>query len=188
MWLKLHWYFIFFFFCLCTHALSPLTCCVVHSPHGSPIFMSASQDSDKVLLIPNRSDSKPKCHLSCGFPLKEFSPTQPSQSYLGHCANKEHPLFNLGEAVSSILVQGYGMSDYPGTLPVERWGAPNWIISLLQSLTVTHYNKVGDWVATWEAAIALWHILLPHMSNLNADSYKIHFYTTNLLHQICFFA
>lgn len=84
--------------------------------------MSASQDSDKVLLNPNRSESKPTCHLSFLFPLREFSPIQPSRSYLGHCANKEHPMFKLGEALSRILVQGYGA--YTGTLPVwdEKWG------------------------------------------------------------------
>lgn len=105
------------------HALFCLTRCVVQRLHGSSIFMSASQDSDKVLLNPNRSDSKPKCHLSFLFPLREFSPIQPSQSYLGHCANKEHPVFKLGEALSRISLQGYGCL-HRDTLPVwhERWG------------------------------------------------------------------
>lgn len=71
------------------------------------------------------------------------------KSYLGHCANKEHPLFKLGEALSRILVQGYEcLSGY--TVPVgdERWGLQSWNISLLQSLTVATYNKLGDSVAT----------------------------------------
>lgn len=68
-----------------------LTRCVAQNLCGSSIFMSASQDSDKVLLNPKRSESKPKCHLSFLLPLREFSPIQPSRSYLGHSANKEHP-------------------------------------------------------------------------------------------------
>ncbi len=105
------------------HALFSLTRCVAQSLRGSSIFMSATQDSDKVLLNPNRSESKPKCHLSFLFPLREFSPIQPSRSYLGHCANKEHPVFKLGEALSRILLQGYGCL-HGDTLPVwdERWG------------------------------------------------------------------
>lgn len=96
------------------------TRCVVQSLRGSSIFMSASQDSDKVLLNPNRSESKR--HPAFLFPLREFSPIQPSRSYLGHSANKEHPIFKLGEALSRILVQGYRCL-HGGTLPVwdGRW-------------------------------------------------------------------
>ena len=62
---------------------------------------------------PNRPESKPKCHLSFLLPLREFSPIKPSRSYLGHCANKEHPVFKLGEALSRILpgcLQGHTAS------------------------------------------------------------------------------
>ena len=114
--------FLFFSVCACMLVFS-LTRCVVQSLRGSSIFTSASQDSDKVLLNPNRSESKPKCHLSFLSPLRDFSPIQPSRSYLGHCANKEHPVFKPGEALSRILLQGCGrlLGD---TLPVwdERWG------------------------------------------------------------------
>lgn len=84
-----------------------LNICVVHGLCGSSIFTSASQHSDKVLLNPNRSETKPKYHVSLVFPLRDFLPVQLSWSYLGHCANKEHPLFKLGAALRRILVQGF---------------------------------------------------------------------------------
>lgn len=83
----------------------------------SSIFKYMSQDSDKVLLNPNRSVSKPKCHLSFLFPPRAFSPTQSSWAYLGPCANKEHPVFKRGEALSRILVQGNGC-PHGDTVPV----------------------------------------------------------------------
>lgn len=93
---------------LCMHVLFPISRCVAQSLLDSSIFTSTSQDSDKVLLNPNRSESKPKCHPSFAFPLRDFSPIQISWSYLEHCANREHPVFKPGEALSRILVQGCG--------------------------------------------------------------------------------
>lgn len=98
--------------------LGSVCACVLFSPspnvwrrafRGCSIFMSASQDSDKVLQNPNRSESKPKCHLSFPFPLWGFSPIWPSRSYLGHCANKEHPVFKMGEALLEFSFKAMGI-------------------------------------------------------------------------------
>lgn len=114
--------------------------CFTRCPHGSSIFICASQDSDKVLLNLNRCMPKPKCHLSLLLPLRGFSPILPSRSYLGLCANKEHPAFKLDEALSRILIEGTG---YPlgDSLPVlDKRGGLEYPVSLLHSLTDAIYN------------------------------------------------
>lgn len=90
-----------FFLSACVHALFSLTNCAVQSLRGGSIFICTSQDSDKVRLHPNRSESKPKCHLSCS---RGFSPIQLPRSYLGLDANKEYLVFKMGKAQLRLWV------------------------------------------------------------------------------------